>query len=99
MIASSVGTASRRAVPAQEEKLSVSMFTRWKEHSMKRVKTGIALLIVALLTVAALPAQSMAAAGATAVQDSTSALERGWRTGYSDGYQAGYGGSVEKAPR
>lgn len=65
---------------------------------MKRVKTGIALLIVALLTAAALPALSTAAAGST-MQDSTSALERGWRTGYSDGYQAGYGDSVEKAPR
>lgn len=65
---------------------------------MKRVKTGIALLIVALLTVTALPARSAAATGA-AMQDSTSALERGWRTGYSDGYQAGYGDSVEKAPR
>lgn len=59
---------------------------------MKRVQTVVALLAAALLIITALPAHSLA-------QDSTSALERGWRTGYSDGYQAGYGDSVEKAPR
>ncbi|HEX8175469.1 MAG TPA: hypothetical protein VF543_10140 [Pyrinomonadaceae bacterium] len=57
---------------------------------MKRVKTVAGLLVAAILCLASMPAQSLA-------QDSTSALERGWRTGYSDGYQAGYGDSVENA--
>lgn len=60
---------------------------------MKRVKTVVALLAAVLVNVAALPALNVSA------QDSTSALERGWRTGYSDGYQAGYGDSVEQSPR
>lgn len=59
---------------------------------MKRVKTVAGLLVAAILCLASVPAQSFA-------QDSTSALERGWRTGYSDGYQAGYGDSVEQAER
>lgn len=58
---------------------------------MKRVKSGIALLVAAILSLSALPALGMSS------QDSTSALERGWRTGYSDGYQAGYSDSVEQA--
>jgi hypothetical protein len=66
---------------------------------MKRVKTGIALLVAALIVFAALPAVSLASPTVLTAQDSTSALERGWRTGYSDGYQAGYGDSVENAPR
>lgn len=66
---------------------------------MKRVKTGIALLVAALIVFAALPAVSIASPASLTAQDSTSALERGWRTGYSDGYQAGYGDSVEQAPR
>jgi hypothetical protein len=62
---------------------------------MKRLKTGIALLVAAFIT---LPAVGLASPlAAPAAQDTTSALERGWRTGYSDGYQAGYGDSVEKA--
>lgn len=67
---------------------------------MSKVRTVIALLIAALLTLTALPAQSLAAAPpkALAAQDSTSALERGWRTGYTDGYQAGYGDKAENAP-
>lgn len=63
---------------------------------MKRVKTVAGLLVAAILCVAAVPAQGLAAFNA---QDSTSALERGWRTGYSDGYQSGYGDSVENAQR
>ncbi|HEX8748245.1 MAG TPA: hypothetical protein VF717_13810 [Pyrinomonadaceae bacterium] len=59
---------------------------------MKRVKTVAGLLVAAVLCLASMPAQSLA-------QDSTSALERGWRTGYSDGYQAGYGDTVENAQR
>lgn len=60
---------------------------------MKRVKLSIALLLVTILSLTALPLGTLAA------QDSTSALERGWRTGYSDGYQAGYADSAENAPR
>jgi hypothetical protein len=67
---------------------------------MKRVKTVARFLVAAILCLAALPVASIAAPYATrAAQDSTSALERGWRTGYSDGYQAGYGDSAENAPR
>lgn len=68
---------------------------------MKRVQTGFALLMALILTATALPARTSAASlgAASVAQDSTSALERGWRTGYSDGYQAGYGDSAENAPR
>jgi hypothetical protein len=69
------------------------MFTLGKEHSMKRVKTVIALVAVALLSLTTLPSQPALA------QNSTSALERGWRTGYSDGYQAGFADNADKAPR
>jgi hypothetical protein len=76
------------------------MFACWKEDSMKRVKIAARLLVAAVLCFASMPAQSLASPDATlAAQDSTSALERGWRTGYSDGYQAGYGDSVENAQR
>src|SRR3954462_10476540 len=67
---------------------------------MKRVKTGVPILVAAILCLASLPTASIASSYATlAAQDSTSALERGWRTGYSDGFQAGYGDSAENAPR
>ncbi|HEY0323021.1 MAG TPA: hypothetical protein VGC66_18845 [Pyrinomonadaceae bacterium] len=67
---------------------------------MKRVKTGILLLVAALTVFAALPVVNTASASNILMaQDSTSALERGWRTGYSDGYQSGYGDVVENAPR
>jgi hypothetical protein len=72
------------------------IFARWKEHSMKRVHRGDRLLIAILVAVAALSA-SLVSPLSAAAQDSTSALERGWRTGYSDGYQSGYADSVEKA--
>jgi hypothetical protein len=62
-------------------------------QSMKRVNRVVALLVMALVNATALPAFAVNA------QDSTSALERGWRTGYSDGYQAGYADSVEQSPR
>jgi hypothetical protein len=53
------------------------------------------------LSLTAVAAQSLvlSPAGALAAQDSTSALERGWRTGYTDGYQSGYGDSVDSSPR
>ena len=69
-------------------------------------RTNAAALALALLTAfspAALshPARAAddpAAAATTAAQQS-GALERGYRTGYSDGYQAGYRDSVEGAQR
>src|ERR671917_472800 len=67
---------------------------------MKRVKTAVALLAALFISLASLPAVTIAAPLAVlSAQDSTSALERGWRTGYSDGYQAGYGDSVDNAQR
>ena len=68
---------------------------------MKRVKTGVALFAALLMSLTAVPAVTAAPPGVSiaSAQDSTGALERGWRTGYSDGYQAGYGDFVEKAPR
>lgn len=65
---------------------------------MKSVQIVARLLVAAFLAFAFMPAQGFASSILTA-QDSTSALERGWRTGYSDGYQAGYGDSVENAQR
>jgi hypothetical protein len=66
---------------------------------MKRVNTGIAWLISLFLGLTLLPGSAITGADASAAQDSSSALERGWRTGYSDGYQGGYADSAENAPR
>lgn len=67
---------------------------------MKRVQIVARLLVAAVLTLACMPVAGLASVLASpAAQDSTSALERGWRTGYSDGYQAGYGDSAENAGR
>jgi hypothetical protein len=63
------------------------------------------------LAVALLPATSISRAAAAASDDNANApaatttaqqvgaLERGYRTGYSDGYQAGYRDSIERATR
>jgi hypothetical protein len=76
------------------------MIAWWKEDRMKRVNRGVRLLVAAILCLSTLPGSVLASPyAALTAQDSTSALERGWRTGYSDGYQAGYGDSVESAQR
>jgi hypothetical protein len=64
---------------------------------MKRVNRGSRLLVAILMVLMALPAASIVSPLTASAQDSNGALERGWRTGYSDGYQAGYADSVEKA--
>ncbi len=50
--------------------------------------------LVTLITIVLL-----AAAPVVSAQQSTSALERGYRTGYSDGYQAGFRDSADRADR
>jgi hypothetical protein len=76
------------------------MIAWWKEDRMKRVNRGVRSLVAAILCLSTLPGAVLASPySALTAQDSTSALERGWRTGYSDGYQAGYGDSVESAQR
>lgn len=47
----------------------------------------------------ALTGASLKTSAPPVVQQSTGALERGYRTGYSDGYQAGYRDAAEGAPR
>jgi hypothetical protein len=69
---------------------------------MRNLKTIFAASLI--FTLVLLPSSGSASAfdaktTARAVQQTTSALERGYRTGYSDGYQAGYRDSVESAPR
>lgn len=63
-----------------------------KECQMKNLKRIFAASII--FTLFALPSFALTVAHRTAtlpvVQQSTGALERGYRTGYSDGYQAGY---------
>lgn len=69
------------------------------------MKNPIRLLAAVLaFALAAMPSLSVAAArtfptSRTAAQQSVGALERGYRTGYSDGYQAGYRDSGEHAAR
>jgi hypothetical protein len=48
---------------------------------------------------AARPDDANAAATAVSATQQAGALERGYRTGYSDGYQAGYRDSIERAAR
>ena len=57
---------------------------------------------LALLLALALAPHALNAARAgstTAAQDATAALQRGYRTGYSDGYQAGFADTATRAPR
>jgi len=62
-------------------------------------------LALALAVAALLPATSMSRAAtsdnpnAPAILQQVGALERGYRTGYSDGYQGGYRDSIERAAR
>jgi len=58
---------------------------------------GFALIVVPALPVAAAAGNSYL--GQLSVQQSVGALERGYRTGYSDGYQAGYRDTAEGAAR
>lgn len=70
---------------------------------MKNLKLILAASLVftllALPSFALTPARRSPSASSSVAQQSTGALERGYRTGYSDGYQAGYRDSVEQAAR
>lgn len=57
----------------------------------------VAALVYALLVMPVIAFQN-SSAGQTN-QQSLGAMERGYRTGYSDGYQAGYGDSAQRAAR
>jgi hypothetical protein len=87
-------------VPVREAK-DFHLHQSRKEHSMKRLKLSLRFAAALFISLTALSAQSIVVSNQTALaaQDSTGALERGWRTGYSDGYQAGYGDSVDNAQR
>ncbi|HEX8142024.1 MAG TPA: hypothetical protein VF553_05470 [Pyrinomonadaceae bacterium] len=56
-------------------------------------------LTLALLCVPAFSLTNALAASETSATQSTSALERGYRTGYSDGYQSGYRDAAERQER
>ena len=58
-----------------------------------------AVITCALLALPAFSAGSAAPVGARLAPQSTGALERGYRTGYSDGYQAGFHDSTARAER
>ena len=61
---------------------------------------SLALALTAAPMLAATTAKGNLSGGhTTSVTQSVGALERGYRTGYSDGYQAGYRDSAEKAAR
>ena len=59
---------------------------------------AVAVLPAPFVSRAAASSDDANAAAATATQQA-GALERGYRTGYSDGYQAGYRDSIERAAR
>jgi hypothetical protein len=62
----------------------------------------VAALLLALAAVLALPASATAqnsTSASASAQQSIGALERGYRTGYSDGYQAGFSDSAQRAAR
>jgi hypothetical protein len=63
----------------------------------------VAALVFALAALLALPVTAAVVqnptGGQTSTQQSVGALERGYRTGYSDGYQAGYSDSAQRAAR
>ena len=71
---------------------------------MKTLKGFFAFSLSLALLLVLLPASVTASAhtptiSSMAAQDQTSALQRGYRTGYSDGYQAGWRDSQERATR
>jgi hypothetical protein len=75
---------------------------KMKERYMNNLKRMFAAsLVFTLLAVPAFALKTIArsTAPASLVQQSTGALERGYRTGYSDGYQAGYRDAVDRAAR
>ena len=65
--------------------------------SQRFIPASLALALI-MVPVAAMPVVATAAR-AQDQQDRTGAVERGYRTGYSDGYQAGWRDSVERAAR
>jgi hypothetical protein len=68
-----------------------------KDEAMKNFRV---LLVTSLsLAMASWVAVSAGAGNSTAQNQSSTALERGYRTGYSDGYQAGYKDITDRAPR
>jgi hypothetical protein len=75
-----------------------------RENMQIRKRLSPASLCLALV-IALLPATFIAHAGASDAPNNAvsaqgvGALERGYRTGYSDGYQAGYRDSIERAAR
>jgi hypothetical protein len=63
-----------------------------------RRQFSVAVLALALsLTTFSFAAHRASAAGAFAQQEQYGSLERGYRTGYSDGYQAGWGDQLKRA--
>ena len=65
-------------------------------------RAALALVVASLTATAATPPAASATAddpAAAAQQQQFGALERGYRTGYSDGYQAGYADSVNRRQR
>jgi hypothetical protein len=71
---------------------------RYMKNLKRTVAASLAFMLLALpaLALAVTPTSTVAAA---VVQQSTGAIERGYRTGYSDGYQAGYRDAADNAPR
>lgn len=66
----------------------------------KRIPAAVLAFALAVVpSLSARPARSLSGVETAAQQSSVGALERGYRTGYSDGYQAGYRDSVERAAR
>lgn len=59
----------------------------------------LALALVATPLIAAAAARGNLSSGQTSTAQSVGALERGYRTGYSDGYQSGYRDSADRAGR
>jgi hypothetical protein len=76
---------------------SFSAVNLWKEQQMKYNRIPLVALLA--LVVTALASSSTPPAGASSLQNQSTALERGYRTGYSDGYNAGTRDVADKAAR
>jgi hypothetical protein len=69
----------------------------WKEQQMKYLKIFVVILVA--LTMTSWATYTTSAAHAPSLQSQSTSLERGYRTGYSDGYNSGTRDIADRAPR
>jgi hypothetical protein len=88
--------ATERSWLSQDNYGGIHAVNIWKEQQMKSLK--ISLLVVLALAITSWVNVTTPIAHASVAQNQSTALERGWRTGYSDGYTAGTRDVTDQLP-